>query len=180
MKDTASKLSKIIEDLGHIAIELSEPINMEIFDLRLKLIRVYDKIKPSAEETPTLIALKSNHDESVVITTEDQFEYIDRSEIYDKYGQLLGEEYKGCEVLAYNFFNGHNWQTIIIEDDWLLPEYERLAESEEKELLEDYKFALDNEEGESKIGAKTYYQGKENQFCSGNYASDWTVAWVAY
>lgn len=61
---------------------------------------------------------------------------------YDGYGQKLGREYGLCNtVKAYNYHDGHNWQTVTIDASHGEPTHIRIGKEEEKMILRHYRVA---------------------------------------
>jgi hypothetical protein len=110
-----------------------------------------------------VIQINSAHDSSATLhlVNYDKFQDIELSECYNKNGQKYGEEYKNLWVKALTYHDGHNWQTLILGEnyqDW--NEAEEIEEELEKEILED----LNNKKSIGEGGGCQYYQGKKYWF----------------
>lgn len=112
--------------------------------------------------------LKNEKDQ--IIATSAKFELMPVSETYDRYGQLISEEESGgYDVLAYNYWDGNNWKTIRLEDDYDSVEWEELSEEESKPYLA----AIENKEFlHEKEGVK-WYKGDDYYLAYSLFASSW-------
>lgn len=65
-------------------------------------------------------------------------------------------EYHGEEVLAYNFWNGSNWQSIIIKADTFEPNFEQITD---EDLINELLIAVEEREFKSETTGIKYYEG---------------------
>lgn len=55
-------------------------------------------------------------DDSIIVAKKEWFETMSIGDTYGNYGQIIDTEECGeYDVKAYNFFNGSNWESVIIE-----------------------------------------------------------------
>lgn len=66
-------------------------------------------------------------------------------------------------VTAYNYYDGHNWQTVVIDaEGYPEPDYSEISEARQKEILSDLEIAEDC--GSIYQGTGTLYKGQKYQF----------------
>lgn len=86
---------------------------------------------------------KTHDDEDIYIFDDEQISLKDWSEIYDQYGQKQLDEPQNIESEVIEFHNGHNWQSLVIEDQaYPHPSLKELDPQETRSILE----ALDGAE----------------------------------
>lgn len=112
-----------------------------------------------------------NNTTGEVVATSAKFEVMPVSETYDKYGQEVDADELGgdYDVTAYNYFDGSNWQTIIIEDDCGYVEWDEITGQDAKPYLKAIKKRKEIGEG---FGL-TYYKHKDLTFVKSQFASSW-------
>ena len=120
-----------------------------------------DNINSNTEEKR--IYLRDNHegDGRVLVAKTTWFKTIPTCELYSQYGLPVennheedGGECCCLEVRAYNYWNGSNWQSVVIEADYDL----RYSEIEDKEEIARYEAAIENMEfdNDDQTGYKVY------------------------
>jgi hypothetical protein len=78
------------------------------------------------------------------------------------------------DVKAYNYWDGHNWRTLVLETDYGYPDLEEVRGEEAEAILTAYE---DKEFSHEGFGSKTYKSGKYT-FVETQFASDWYDAEV--
>jgi len=78
------------------------------------------------------------------------------------------------EVIAYNYWDGRNWKTVVLETDFGYPDLEEVEEDLSKEILDAYETKELSHEG---FGSRTYKSGRFT-FVETAFASDWYTAEV--
>lgn len=140
-------------------------------------------------------AYEDSGQELFYIIRENKFEEKNFCETYDNYGQKLGCENAGCysrensyceleegeeenhiTVKAYDYWNGHNWQSIIIEHEHDLDtDFHRVIEEKEEEILQDY---FKDVEGEDHGTGLKKYEGDKYDFYTSMGQGHWWEAEV--
>ena len=95
----------------------------------------------TAPETKTLIVVEVWQGEEKVkaITYLENFPLSDATDTYGDYGQKNDEIGEGWDVKAYTFWNGHNWQSFVLNEyEFGSRSVERIDEDEESEILAAY------------------------------------------
>jgi hypothetical protein len=104
-------------------------------------IKTMTKANETQKESKRIYIFDS-YDEKVLVAKEDWFEMMPTCELYNQYGILVDNDHEedpddedgsicNCmEVRAYNFFNGSNWQSVVIAADYDL-RYEEITNEEE-------------------------------------------------
>lgn len=101
-----------------------------------------------------------------IFGTTEEFAKMNICETYDKWGnEIDNEEVGDYDVVALNYFNGQNWQSIIIEGDDV---YEEIEGEEAAKLLEAEMEFVFHENG-IKISETEDYQIEE-----------WNSSWEEY
>jgi len=146
------------------------------------------------QTTAELIFLVDQHEGSAVLVAKDDwFKTMRISETFTEYGNPVEVEYpceycddcdEDCEgsceecafsiptVRAYNFFNGSNWQSVIIEAEDHEPRYAQITDTA---LIADYEKALDEMRFlTDRGGVKTFYTS-EYKIQKSLYARAWEL-----
>lgn len=128
------------------------------------------------EDYPDVIFVQDEATGHVAVACQSWFSWVNASETYDKYGlRLEFEPYGDYQVLAYNYWDGNNFQTITIDAEWET-RYRQITDKEQIEqltaLLENAHFLF------QKAGAKYYKSAVDESLIISD--SRWPEEWPLF